>query len=207
MYEADTPLEFVYFPAGAALSMIKTVANGDTVEVAAVGLEGMAGIHAALGGDLVPDHCVAQIPGPADRMNIGAFYKHFKELPVFRHLVSLYAQAVYAVMAQSVACNRLHHINQRCARWLLTCEDRVGRATFDLTQEFLATMLGSSRPSVSTAASELQEAGLIRYARGILTINNREGLENASCECYAVTVAQLERVLPATPSNDVLRAG
>ncbi len=201
VYEAAAPLDAVYFPCGAALSMIKVMTNGDAVEVGTIGLEGMGGIYAVLGADIVPDRCVTQIAGPAYRMSIGAFQKHFSEQLVFAHNLRLYAQVVMSIMAQSVACNRLHPINERCARWLLMTRDRVGRDTFELTQEYLALMLGANRPSVSIAASTLQHAGLISYKRGLISVVDGEGLEDVSCECYAVTAEQLHRILPSQTSR------
>jgi CRP-like cAMP-binding protein len=196
IYEADSTLEAVYFPVGCALSMVKLMANGSAVEVGTIGREGMAGIHAVLGGEVVPDRCTTQISGAAYCTSIEAFRKHFQDLPAFARLLRLYAQIVFSTMAQSVACNRLHSINERCARWLLMTRDRIGRDSFDLTQEFLATMLGANRPSVSIAASTLQQAGLITYKRGLITILDNTGLENVSCECYGVTARQLEEALP-----------
>ena len=196
LYEQEETLHHVYFPAGAALSTVKLMHNGNTVEVGTVGVEGMAGIQATLGADLVPEQCITQIAGPAYCMRIRQFSVHFERLPVFRRSIQRYAQWLYSMMAQSIACNRLHHINQRCARWLLMTSDRVASAKFELTHEYLAVMLGANRPSVSIAAANLQDAGLISYSRGLIQIDDFQGLKNASCECYGVTASHYDHLFP-----------
>ncbi len=196
--EPDTPLRKIQFPVGCVLSMLTLMHDGAAVEVTTVGCEGMGGFQAVLGAERVSERVICQVPGNAYSCGIDKFRKHFQELEAFRFLLQRYAQVAFSVVAQSVACNRLHGVNQRCARWLLMTHDRVFSDTFDLTQEFLAIMLGSNRPTVSVAAAALQEAGFISYARGHITIRDRRGLESAACECYATTKKHFDRLVPAT---------
>ncbi|MGZ3549635.1 MAG: Crp/Fnr family transcriptional regulator [Vulcanimicrobiaceae bacterium] len=194
VYEPYTPLRLVFFPAGSVLSIVTVMRDGADVEIATVGSEGFVPVHAALGGDIVPGRAIAQISGTAYVMPIGSFQNYVEGHPEFREILDRYAQAILNSVAQSVACNRLHTIGERCARWLLLTHDRVEADTFPLTQEFLATMLGVHRPSVSLAAGHLQQAGVISYSRGSVTIRDRQGLEANACECYSAMAREFIRL-------------
>jgi CRP-like cAMP-binding protein len=185
VYDAHEPLHQVYFPTNAVLSIINVMKDGSPVETQAVGREGMAGIEAIFEAGGVGGRMIAQIAGAALCMPIPAFREHLSKRPRFRAIVLRYGQTVLASLAQSVACNRLHNIIQRCAKWLLLTHDRVGADKFSMTHEFLSIMLGANRPAVSVAASNLSDAGFITYSRGVVRILDRSGLEGASCECYA----------------------
>jgi len=195
LYEVDENLRYVYFPLDSVMSMLSVMENGAAVEVGSVGREGMAGVHMILGSDRLPGRGICQVPGRARRIKAQAFKELFKDHHTLRTSLQRYMLTVFNVAAQSVACNRLHPLAERCARWLLMTHDRVGRDDFSLTHEFLAIMLGVRRPGVSIAAAMLQSAGFIAYARGHVTILNRPGLESASCECYRVMAQEYERIM------------
>lgn len=186
----------VYFPNGGVASITTLMNDGRLVEVATVGDEGIVGIEAYLGADAVAlGDTMVQVAGTsAEMMTVASFRHAIVAYKGFGALVSRYAQVVVAQMMQSTACNALHPVQQRCARWLLTTHDRMHRQDFGLSHEFLAVMLGVARPTVSIVAGGLQDAGLIRYARGRMTILDRKGLQAASCECYAVVRAQFDRL-------------
>jgi CRP-like cAMP-binding protein len=190
------PLGAVYFPNGGVASITTLMNDGRLVEVATVGNEGIVGIEAYLGVDAVAlGDTMMQVAGAsAEMMTVASFRHALVAHKDFAGLVSRYAQVVVAQMMQSTACNALHPVQQRCARWLLTTHDRMHRQDFSLSHEFLAVMLGVARPTVSIVAGGLQDAGLIRYSRGRMTILDRDGLQTASCECYAVVRAQFDRL-------------
>ena len=185
----------VYFPETAVLSLVVSMQDGGTVEAATVGNEGIAGVSAFLGTGTMNSRCIAQIAGDAQRLPASALSQAVAESPALDLLLRRYAQAFLNQLAQSVACNRLHSIDQRCARWLLMTHDRVGGGdTFDLTQEFLSYMLGVRREGVSAASSALQDDGIIRYRRGHISVLDRPALERASCECYSETRSDYARL-------------
>jgi CRP-like cAMP-binding protein len=185
----------VYFPETAVLSLIIVMANGGAVEAATVGNEGVAGLSAFLGDGAMTSLCVAQIAGDAQRLTAVAMIRALQQSPALDALLRRYTQAFVNQLAQSVACNRLHTVDQRCARWLLMTHDRVGGSdTFDLTQEFLSYMLGVRREGVSAAARSLQHLGIIGYRRGHIAVLDRLALERASCECYAETRVDFARL-------------
>jgi CRP-like cAMP-binding protein len=190
-------IDTVYFPEGAVVSLLTTMEDGGAVEVATVGNEGIVGVPVFLGGDAMSarDLYQVQVPGQARTMDTKAFLKASRHEPL-RGLVQRYAQALFTQVSQQVACNALHSVTARCSRWMLLTADRVGQNEFPLTQEFLAQMLGVRRASVTEAAGTLQDAGFIRYARGRVTIVDREGLENAACECYRIIRTEFDRLLP-----------
>ena len=193
---AGRPLAHVYFPESAIASVIAEMDDGGSVEVGTVGDEGMVGLSAFFDADATSSEIVCQIPGTALRLSTADLALAADERPAFRRLVNRYADAYLAQVSQTAACNRLHELERRCARWLLMTHDRVRRAErFPLTQEFLAVMLGVRRAGVSVAAGHLQSAGLIRYHRGGVQVLDRDGLEAASCECYRVVRTRLDRLL------------
>lgn len=194
VYRAGELLRIVYFPISCVLSAIATMSDGSSVEVGNVGLEGIGGIQAALAVSRVPSEMLCQVAGQAIAMDAAAFTLAVETHAVFRTLALRYAQSLMNLVSQSVACNSLHMLSERAARWLLMTRDRVGKDEFNLTQEFLAYMLGSRRSSVTVAAGMLQQAGLIRYRRGAIRIVDPAGLEEAACECYRVIFDEFERL-------------
>ena len=194
--EPGQPYEYVYFPESCIISVVNDMRDGSTVETGTVGNEGVAGLAALMDATSSESRMFAQVPGTALRAPakvVADFVEREREL---RRLVNRYAQAFLTQVAQGAACNRLHGIEQRCARWLLMTHDRVAGDEFLLKQQFLAEMLGVRRAGVSVAASALQQAALIRYSRGTVQVLDRDGLEAASCECYGVIRQQFDRLLP-----------
>jgi CRP-like cAMP-binding protein len=195
LYEPGKPIEHVYFPIDAVLSVLAVMDDDQAVEVATVGNEGMVGIPVFLGVSTSPGLSFCQMPGRALRMPAGRFRDLANGAGAFQQVLQRYTFAFFTQLSQGSACNRLHHMDQRLARWLLLTHDRVGRDQFPLTQEFMAQMLGVRRATVTEAAGRLQQAGLITYSRGILTIANRKGLEAASCECYRIISDEHARLI------------
>lgn len=186
IYEADKPMDKVYFPIDAVISVVTTLADGTSVEVGSIGSEGTTGIFTALGASTVPNATFCQVDGRCFVMSCATFERYLSSDTTFRQALNVFAVGYINMLAQLVACNRLHALDSRCARWLLMTHDRVGRDTFPLTQEFLAMMLGVRRSGVTLAASAFSDAGFIKYSRGTMTILDRTGLEKETCECYAV---------------------
>ena len=185
LYAPGAPIKYVYFPMSGVISIV-VVGEAGTVEAATVGREGMVGLPVVLGADSSMVQVIGQVSGASARMPADALREAMDTDAPIRRLVLLYAQALIEQTSQSVACNRLHSLEERCARWLLMTHDRVGASTFVLTQEFLSQMLGVRRASVTVAAGMLQKAGLIKYVRGKITVLDRKGLEEASCECFRI---------------------
>jgi CRP-like cAMP-binding protein len=202
LYEPNEPPEYVYFPAGAVVSLVTVMRDGTAVETATIGYEGMVGVVAVLGVGNMYERAFCQIPGPAKRLPRPILAREVDRSPVLRRLLSRYMQGLIVQFTQGVACNRLHSVEQRCARWLLTTHDSVGTDSFPLTQEFLAGMLGVRRATVSVVAGRLQKAGLITYHHGTVTIRDRGGLKARACECCDVIETEFERIFatraPAT---------
>jgi CRP-like cAMP-binding protein len=186
----------VYFPNGGVASITTALLDGTLVEVATVGDEGFVGLDAFFTADAIaPGETLIQIPDTsAEMMDVEAFRNQLAYGGSFRDLIGRYAQVVIAQMMQSSACNALHPVLQRCARWLLMTHDRVHHSEFHLSHEFLAVMLGVQRTTVSIVAATFQDAGLIRYRRGRMRILNREGLEASACECYSTIRAHFNRL-------------
>jgi CRP-like cAMP-binding protein len=195
LHKPGDPIRDVYFPGGGFLSMLTVLEDGKMVEIATIGREGMAGVTAAWDG--MPVSTAVMVQGATDtcyRMNVDAFRREFEQRGAFHELMAHFAQALFGFVAQSTACNAIHTVEQRLARWLLMAQDRMGSAEFPLTQEFVAMMLGASRPTVTVVAGTLQKAGLIKYRHGHVTIVDREDLEAASCECYRAATDLLKAV-------------
>ena len=202
IWQAEAPIRSVYFPRSCVLSLLTPVEHEDPVESATVGREGMAGTPVVLGARTTTVQAIAQVAGEAVRMDAERFVAWLREEDgVLFPLLLRYAQALQEQTAQSVACNRRHGIDERCARWLLMTRDRVGADQFSLTHDFLAFMLGVRRASVTVAAGMLQQAGLIRYSRGKVEILDRERLELASCECYGLIRRKYEQLLRTMPGD------
>jgi CRP-like cAMP-binding protein len=196
LHRAGEPIEHVYFPVGGFCSMVTVLKDGRMVEVATIGREGMVGIIAALDGN--PMSSTSMVQGETDtcyRMKADVFRREMDRRGVFYELLTHYAQALVGFIVQSTACNAVHSVERRLARWLLMARDRMESNDFTLTQEFAAMMLGASRPTVTIVASTLQNAGPITYHRGHLTIVDGEGLEAASCECYRATTDLMNAVM------------
>jgi CRP-like cAMP-binding protein len=194
LYTPSTPISHVYFPRSAVVSLVVIMADDTRVEVATVGNEGLVGLPAYLGGYISPLQAFCQIPGSAWRTEAGQFREMVRRNEVLNNLLQRYTQALFNQISQAAACNRAHPIEERCARWLLMTHDRAVGDTFPLTHVFLAQMLGVRRATVTVVAGMLQQAGLIAYRRGVMTIVNRAGLEAASCECYRMIREDYERL-------------
>lgn len=194
LQEAGDPTEYVYFPTSGIISMLTVLENGMMIEFATVGREGTTGIPLILGLQESNLALVSQLPGESMRARAVDFLAAMSRLPAVAEVMRIYAGVMFAFLAQSAACNRAHHVDERCARWLLMTHDQAGGDEFKITQEFLAQMLGVSRPSVAVSAAALQQAGFISYHRGQMTIVDRKGLEAVACECYAVISDQFDRL-------------
>lgn len=185
VHQAGRPITQVYFPTTAVFSNITIMHDGTAVEVTTIGREGLTGaLYTFLASEKEKNQTIAQIAGDSKSLPIDKFEQSIAGDTVLGSLAKNYARSCVAMMSQSIACNRLHTLIERCARWLLMTHDRVGAGEFSLTQEFLAMMLGVHRPAVSIAAGTLQQAGFIRYRRGHVVVTDRAGLETAACECY-----------------------
>lgn len=194
LYEPDEPIPYIYFMAEGVASLLQFNSDGVAVEVATVGNEGMIGLPVFLGMESTPGQAIVQIVGAAQRMPTEVFRREVRAGAPLHDLLHRYTQALMVQMAQGAACNRLHPTGERCARWLLQTRDRVRGDEFELTQEFLGQMLGTRRAAVNEAAGQLQQAGLISYSRGVITVLDRPGLQAAACECYGIIRAAYDRV-------------
>jgi len=186
LHEPGERIEFVYFPNRGLVSLVVVMREGKTVEVGVVGSEGLIGTQAAVGLHRSPHRAVVQIAGDALRIRIDALRSLLPSTPWLQFLTSRHAVIQGMQAAQSAACNRLHGIEQRLARWLLIMQDRMNEGLLRITHDFLAAMLGTDRPSISLAAGILQRKGTIEYSRGAVRVLNRKKLEECACECYGV---------------------
>ena len=194
LYRPEDSAHFVYFPLSGVISVLAVTGDSSGVEVASVGCEGMANVNLFLGVDHAQCEAVVQVPGTVARLSGTALRRHTESGGELARLLLRYTSAYLGQLSQSVACNRLHPLEERCARWLLMMQDRAGNQ-FPITHEFLSNMLGVRRATVTVAAGILQKAGLIRYTRGKMTILDRAKLEEASCECYRTVRDMYERML------------
>ena len=195
LLKRGAPIRHVYFPNGGVCSVTAMMSDGLAVEVATVGDEGLVGIAAFFGGLVMPGESMVQVPdSSAERMPLEEFQRELERRGALYDAVNRYAQGTMALMMQSTACMALHQVQERCCRWLLMTHDRIRSDRFSLSHEFLAMMLGSSRPTVTVVARKLQQAGLIRYTHAKVTILDRPGLEAMSCECYATVKAAFDRL-------------
>ncbi len=196
LYESGDTQSHVYFPTTAIVSLLYGMESGASVEIAVVGNEGVVGISLFMGGETTPSRAVVQSAGQGWRLKGQAIKDAFGRSGPVMHLLLRYTQALITQMAQTAACNRHHSLDQQLCRWLLLSLDRLSGNELVMTQELIANMLGVRRESVTEAALRLQKAGLIRYARGHITVLDREGLEKRSCECYEVVRNEYQRLLP-----------
>jgi CRP-like cAMP-binding protein len=186
LHEPTQKLQFAYFPNRGLISLLVATEDGKTVEAGMVGSEGVAGVAAAVGLTVSPLRHVVQIPGDGFRIKVGMLQNRLKSAPQFQMALSRYAVVQGMQVAQTAACNRLHDVAERLARWLLMVADRVESRSLPITHDFIATSLGTDRPSVSLAAKVLQRRKTIQYHRGAIEILNRKKLEASACECYRV---------------------
>ncbi len=196
LYESGSTLSHVYFPTTAIVSLLYVMENGDSAEIAVVGNEGIAGISLFMGGGSTPSRAVVQSAGEGFRLNSQTMKDEFDRAGPVLHLLLRYTQALITQMAQTAVCNRHHSLDQQLCRWLLLSLDRLQGNELVMTQELIANMLGVRREGVTEGALKLQQSGLIRYARGRITVLDRQGLEQRSCECYAVVKKEYDRLLP-----------
>jgi CRP-like cAMP-binding protein len=197
IYYAGDPVHNAYFPLGGMISLVSTTEKGAGVEVAMIGNEGMAGVSSVLRGISAPYQVMVQIPGNAMRIKSQALCEEFGRGEQLHYLLLRYTHTLVSQISQSVVCNRFHTAEARLCRWLLTSHDRVQSDTLNLTQEFLAYMLGSPRTSVTGIAGKLQARNLIKYSRGKIKILSRPGLEHGSCECYRIVSKDISHFLAA----------
>lgn len=193
LFERGKPIQYAYYPMDGQHSILAPMKDGGMVEVGTVGFEGFSSVDLLTGGDIASESTICQVPGETLRIPTAAFREQIARNGALLHITLRYFQAYLAQVSQSVACNALHSLDQRFARWVLMCYNRARGKPFQLTQEYLASMLGVQRPSLSVIAKKYQDAGMIRYHRGVITILDREGLEAATCECYFVVMDQFER--------------
>jgi CRP-like cAMP-binding protein len=198
LHESHEPFKYVHFPNEGLISLVIVMENGKTVEAGIVGREGVSGTHAVAGLSHGPLREVMQIGGNGFRVKVGDLKKTLGSTRNFQKILERYSTILGLHVAQTAACNRLHDIDRRLARWLLMAHDRVDSGTLRITHDFLATMLGTDRPSVSQAAGNLQKMNIIQYRRGTVKILNRSALEGRACECYGVIqrYAQMSHPLP-----------
>lgn len=199
VYEAGQRIDHACFPASGIVSMLSLMENGDSVEVGAVGSEGMVAVACTLGDRISLSRAVVQVSGSVQLLPVAALRDLWNDSMDFRAALTRYNHAFAALGYQSTACNAVHRADMRLARWILEFLDRSpGGRTVEMTQEMLGQMLGVGRPTITVTAQTLQAAGLIRYARGVITVVDRPGLEAASCECYGKVRAAFDRLLPGS---------
>jgi CRP-like cAMP-binding protein len=196
IYESGGKLTHVYFPTTAIVSLLYVMENGSSAEIAVVGHEGIVGISLFMGGETTPSRALVQSAGLGYRLKASLVMEEFNKAGPVLHLLLRYTQALITQMAQTAVCNRHHALDQQLCRWLLLSLDRLRTNELVMTQELIANMLGVRREGVTEAAGRLDKAGLIRYQRGRITVLDRPGLEQRTCECYAVVKKEYDRLLP-----------
>ena len=196
LYESGMRQSHIYFPTTAIVSLLYVMESGASAEIAVVGNEGAVGISLFMGGETTPSRAVVQSAGRGFRLEAGAIKDEFNRSGPVMHVLLRYTQALITQMAQTAVCNRHHSLDQQLCRWLLLSLDRLQGNELVMTQELIANMLGVRREGVTEGALKLQKAGLIRYARGHITVLDRKGLEERTCECYEVVKKEYDRLLP-----------
>jgi CRP-like cAMP-binding protein len=196
LYESGAKERYVYFPTTCIVSLLYVMEDGASAEIAIVGNEGILGISLFMGGDTTPSRAVVQGAGDGFRLKAELLKSEFERFGPTMHLLLRYTQALITQMAQTAVCNRHHSVDQQLCRWLLLSLDRLATNELTMTQELIANMLGVRREGVTEAAGKLQDAGLISYRRGLITVLDRPGLEARSCECYEVVKKEFDRLLP-----------
>ncbi len=200
LYESGSTLSHVYFPTSAIVSLLYVMENGASAEIAVVGNEGIVGISLFMWGETTPSRAVVQSAGHGYRLKAQTMKDEFNLAGSVLHLLLRYTQALITQMAQTAVCNRHHSLDQQLCRWLLLSLDRLAGSELVMTQELIANMLGVRREGVTESALKLQQDGLIRYARGHISVLDRRGLERRCCECYAVVKKEYDRLLPEPPA-------
>ena len=195
LFEPDEPIPYAYFPFSGAVSLLAELEDGSEVEVGTIGREGMCGLALVLGTDSVPFRAVGEIAGAGVRVGADQFRGELSRCAVLHRLLLSYAQARLVQTAVTAACNQFHTVDRRLARWLLVSRDRVQSDELELTEDFLAAMLGVRRAGVSQATGRLREAGLIEHGRGRYRVLDPARLERAACECYRITKKEFDRLL------------
>ena len=195
LYESGSTQGFVYFPTDSIVSLLYVMEDGSSAEIAVVGNEGVVGLALFMGGETTPSRAVVQSAGEAYRLRAGVLKSEFGRGGELQHLLLRYTQALITQMAQTAVCNRHHSVEQQLCRWLLLSLDRLPTNELSMTQELIANMLGVRREGVTEAAGKLQDAGLVRYSRGKITVLDRPKLEARVCECYAVVKREYDRLL------------
>jgi CRP-like cAMP-binding protein len=198
LYESGRRLTHVYFPTTSIVSLLYVMQDGASAEIAVVGFEGLVGISLFMGGETTPSRAVVQSAGQAYRLSANAMLQEFNRAGPVLHLLLRYTQALITQMAQTAVCNRHHSVDQQLCRWLLLSLDRLTTQEIRMTHELIGNMLGVRREGVTEAAGRLQADGLIRYRRGRITVLDRPGLEQRTCECYGVVRKEYDRLLPVT---------
>ena len=193
--EPRVTLTHVYFPTSSIVSLLYVMENGDSAEIAVVGCEGLVGVSLFMGGESTSSRAVVQSAGHGFRLKAQLMKDEFNRAGPVLHLLLRYTQALITQMTQTAACNRHHSLDQQLCRWLLLSLDRLRANELVMTQELIANMLGVRRESVTEAAFKLQQAGLISYARGHISVLDRSGIEKRTCECYAVVKSEYDRLL------------
>ncbi|MDZ4101529.1 MAG: Crp/Fnr family transcriptional regulator [Hydrogenophaga sp.] len=196
LHESGAPATHVYFPTNAIVSLLYILENGSSAEIAVVGNEGVVGISIFMGGGSTPSRAVVQSAGMGYRLRAEVIKRAFERSDPVKHLMLRYTQALITQMSQTAVCNRHHSLDQQLCRWLLLSLDRLSGNELVMTQELISNMLGVRREGVTEAAMKLQSAGLIRYARGHISVLDRPGLERRACECYRVVKNEYDRLLP-----------
>lgn len=197
IYDAGDTIRYAYFPLNGMISLLSITENGETLEVAMVSNEGVVGVSLALKASIAPYRIMVQITADAMRINAGALKAELVRSSKLEELMLRYAHSMLIHISQSAVCGRFHTVDKRLCRWLLIARDRVKSNDIQFTQEIISHMLGTPRTVVTTAAGNLQDAGLIRYRRGKITILNTQGLEDSACECYAVVKKEISYSLVA----------
>lgn len=201
IYEMGGAVEYVYFPLNALISLVTQMKDGRTIEVGIVGNDGMTGIAALMGEETSPDRAIVQMPDGGMQSKLSVIKEEFNRREEFSDLLLRYTRVYLKQVAQTAACNAAHTVEERLARWLLMCRERVGSEELTLTQEFISQMLGTRRATVSTAASALQVEKLIKYHHGHIRIVDQQGLEEFACECYQAVKDESDRLLGSTPRS------
>ena len=196
LYESGATLTHVYFPTTSIVSLLYVMENGASAEIAVVGNEGLVGVALFMGGESTPSRAVVQSAGHGFRLKAQWMKEEFNRAGPVLHLLLRYTQALITQMSQTAVCNRHHSLDQQLCRWLLLSLDRLRGDELVMTQELISNMLGVRREGVTESANKLQQAGLISYARGRITVLDRAGLEKRTCECYAVVKREYDRLLP-----------
>ena len=201
LHESEGRMPYAWFPVSAVVAQLYLLENGASAESALIGSEGMVGFPLVLGGESAPGRAVVLVAGEAWRVKAHFIRQEVLESMPVMHLLLRFLQAMMTQMTQTAVCNRHHTIDEQLCRWLLQVSDRTAGNEFAMTQELMAIMLGVRRESITEAAGQLQLAGLIRYARGQVTVLNRTGLERRACECYPVVQREYARLLPYRPAT------